>query len=59
MPIAITPKKGLVAQKIAAERPDLKPGQIAKLAGMSPGHVAYALARKSFGRDKPKSRAGA
>lgn len=56
MPIAIPPRKGLVVQKIASERPDLTPAQLAKLAGIGGGSVHYALGRKRFGRNKPKTR---
>ncbi len=58
MQIAIPPRKGLLARKIAAERPELTPPpEIARLAGTNSGHVVKALKQDHFGRQKPKSRA--
>lgn len=56
MPIAAPPRKALVVRKITAERPDLTPGEIAKLAGVDRGYAAKALKAPHMGRDKPKSR---
>jgi len=55
MPIAITPRKGLVAKRIAAQRPELDPNQIAKLVGTGATYVRKAITQERFGRDKVKS----
>ena len=56
MPIAIPPRKPLVAKKLAAERPDLTPSQVGRLIGASGDFVAKAIAQQRFGRQKPKTR---
>lgn len=55
MPIAAPVRKGLVARRIAAERPELSPNEIARLAGTGASNVKKALARSTVGKDKPKS----
>lgn len=55
MSIAVKPRKGLRAKRIAEERPDLPPEEIAKLVGTNRRHVERSIAAERFGRDKPKS----
>lgn len=55
MGIAVKPQKGLRAKRIAEERPDLPPEEIAKLVGTNKRHVQRSIAARRFGRDKPKS----
>lgn len=57
MVFAVPPRKGLLASGIAAERPELSPVEVAKLAGTDRGHAARSIGKTSFGRDKPKRRA--
>ena len=55
MSIAVKPRKGLRAKRIAEERPDLPPEEIAKIVGTNKRHVERSIAADHFGRDKPKS----
>jgi hypothetical protein len=57
MSIAVKPRKGLRAKRIAEERPDLAPEEIARLVGTNKRYVERAIAAEQFGRDKPKSKA--
>jgi hypothetical protein len=56
MPIAIAPRKGLVAKHLAEANPDLSPSEIAKRAGTNRSFALKAIGQARFGRDKPKSR---
>ncbi len=55
MTIAIPARKGLIVRKIAAERPDLTPKQIAKAAGMNKAYALKAMSKTTFGKDRTKS----
>ena len=57
MSIAVKPRKGLRAKRIAEERPDLPPGEIAKIVGTNKRHVERSIATEKFGIEKVKSRA--
>lgn len=57
MTIAIPPRKGLVAKRIAESNPGLPLAEVARRAGTAAGYVAKAVVKERFGRDKPKSRA--
>ncbi len=56
MSIAVTPRKGLLARRIAREQPELSASEVAKLVGTNGGYVIKAISKSTFGRDKPKSR---
>ncbi len=57
MNIAVKPRKGLRAKRLAEERPDLGAEEIARLVGTNKRYVERAIAAEKFGRDQPKSRA--
>lgn len=57
MTIAIPPRKGLVAMRIAESNPGLPLAEVARRACTAAGYVAKAVVKERFGRDKPKSRA--
>lgn len=57
MSIAIPVRKGLVVKKLAAERPDLTPNEIARLARTDRGYALKVLGQQTGGNDRVKSRA--
>jgi len=57
MSIAIPARMGLIVKKLAAERPDLTPKELARLAGTNRGYATKALGQETFGNDRVKSRA--
>lgn len=55
MPIAAPVRKGLIAKRIAADRPDLSPAQIGRIVGTGASYIKVALQKPHLGRDKVKS----
>jgi hypothetical protein len=56
MPIAIKPRKNVLAAKLAAEKPELTRRQIGKIVGLAPSAVQAAINADHFGH-KVKIRA--
>jgi hypothetical protein len=59
MPIAIKPRKNVLAARLAAERPELTRREVGKIVGLAPSAVQKAIVADHFGKDKPKSPAKA